>query len=331
MCCKVSCVSGGNAISACRAGAKLHVAPKNIKFAGQWHKKAMNQLKAYISLLRVPQWAKNLLVLAPVFFDHGFGRQGALCHALTAMVAFCLAASAVYCLNDVVDRKADSQHPVKCRRPVASGAVSVASALVLMAVCVALSVIVSASVGHGVLVLVVCYLAANVAYSLALKRLALLDVMVVAMFYVARIWCGSLASNVNPTAWIMVMTFLLALFLAFAKRRDDVAIKESGKSGVRATVSNYNIDFVNMGLTLIATVTVAAYIMYAISPEVTSRFGTQFVVVTALPVLAGVLRYMQLTLVESRSGSPTAVLFHDRPVQLCIALWVALWVVIIYC
>ncbi len=291
----------------------------------------MKSLRACISLLRVPQWTKNVLVLAPVFFDHGFGRPGALCHAVEAMVAFCLAASAVYCLNDVVDRRADSLHPVKRLRPVASGAVSPSSALALMAACALASVAVAAAVGHAVLVMIVGYLALNVAYSLVLKRLALVDVIVVAMFYVARIWCGSVAAGVTPTAWIVVMTFLLALFLAFAKRRDDVAIKATGQPGVRSTVSNYNLDFVNMGLTLIATVTVAAYIMYAISPEVTSRFGSQFVVVTALPVLAGVLRYMQLTLVESRSGSPTAVLFHDHPVQLCIALWVALWVMIIYC
>ena len=292
----------------------------------------MRHIKAYLQLMRIPQWAKNVLVLAPVFFDHGFSRAGALWHALLAMAAFCLAASAVYCLNDVVDRRADASHPVKCRRPVASGTVSMASALVLMAVLAIAAIAMALLTGAESATLLVAYLLLNVAYSLVLKRIALLDVLVVALFYVSRIWCGSLASGVTPTAWILVMTYLLALFLAFAKRRDDVAISDTkGNTSVRPAVGAYNLDFVNMGLTLIATVTVAAYIMYAISPEVTSRFDNQFVVVTALPVLAGVLRYMQLTMVESRSGSPTAVLFHDRAVQLCIVIWLALWVAIIYC
>ena len=277
-------------------------------------------LPPIIRLLRPKQWSKNVFVFLPLFFDKKFTDVNLLALTALCFVIFSLAASAVYCLNDILDRKADAQHPVKCKRPIASGAVSVGAGWAAMALCALLAVGLTLWLIPDLIWLLLGYMALNVAYSLWLKHVSLIDMLVVASFYVMRVLAGAITGNIVPSQWIVVMTFLLALFLVLGKRRDDV----------RRGIANYNLQFVNMTLTLVATVTIVSYMMYTMSDEVAARFGSNYVYCTAVFVLAGILRYLQLTIVENRSGSPTKVLFRDRFIQLCLLGWFITFLVIIY-
>lgn len=287
-------------------------------------------LPPIIRLLRPKQWSKNVFVFLPLFFDKKFTDANLLALTALCFVIFSLAASAVYCLNDILDRKADAQHPVKCKRPIASGAVSVGAGWAAMTLCALLAVGLTLWLIPDLIWLLLGYMALNVAYSLWLKHVSLIDMLVVASFYVMRVVAGAITGDIVPSQWIVVMTFLLALFLVLGKRRDDVMIQAETGTTVRRGIANYNLQFVNMTLTLVATVTIVSYMMYTMSDEVAARFGSNYVYCTAIFVLAGILRYLQLTIVENRSGSPTKVLFRDRFIQLCLLGWFITFLVIIY-
>lgn len=291
----------------------------------------MTKLKDYISLLRVPQWAKNAFVALPLFFDGSMTDMHRLWLMLVAVICFSLAASTVYCLNDLVDVAADRLHPVKCQRPLASGRVSRAEGLVLMLLCIALAVAACLwLLPMSAFYILLVYVALNVAYSLVLKQVGILDMLIVAFFYVLRILFGGAAVSIHPTSWLLLMAFLLALFLVIAKRRDDVLVMEQGGSSVRKSAQAYNLEFINLALTLVATITIVCYIMYTMSAETISHFHTEYVYATSVFVIAGILRYMQVTIVAGKSGSPTKVLFKDRFVQLCLIGWILAFVLIIY-
>ena len=287
-------------------------------------------LREILKLMRVQQWVKNLFVFMPLFFDHKFTDVGKLMLTLLCAIAFSLAASAVYCLNDILDREADARHPEKCHRPIASGALSVTTGWIVMAVCALLAIgITICLLSQMSLWVLLIYLVLNVAYSLWLKHVSLIDVLIVAFFYVLRVVAGAVAGDVEPSQWIVVMTFLLALFLVLGKRRDDVMLQAASGQEVRRGVANYNMEYINMALTMVATITVVAYMMYSMSSEVMERFGSRYTFITAAFVLAGMLRYMQLVM-SGKSGSPTRVLLRDTFIQLCVLGWIITFIVIIY-
>ncbi len=288
-------------------------------------------LPPIIKLLRPAQWSKNAFVFLPLFFDKKFTDPRLLALTCLCFVIFSLAASAVYCLNDILDRKADAQHPVKCQRPIASGAVSVPAGWAAMATCAVLAIGLTLAFVPKLIWLLLGYMVLNVAYSLWLKHVDLVDMLIVASFYVMRVLAGAITCAIVPSQWIVVMTFLLALFLVLGKRRDDVMIQAESGTVVRRGAANYNLQFVNMALTLVATVTIVAYMMYTMSGEVASRLGSKYVYCTAVFVLAGLLRYLQLTVVGNRTGSPTKVLFHDHFIQVCLLGWIISFILIIYC
>lgn len=267
----------------------------------------------------------------PIFFDGKFTVASLLGRTAVAALAFSLAASAVYCLNDVIDRHRDAAHPTKRHRPVASGKVSVPTAVTLAAMCLAGAALLAGLwLPPQALWLLAGYFTLNVVYSLCLKHITVVDVLTVAVFYVLRVLMGGLAAEVTVSQWLIIMTFLLALFLTLGKRRDDVLIYDSSNVAVRKVVQTYNIEFVNMALTMVATITMVAYLIYTISPEVTARFHNHYVYGTAIFVLAGLMRYLQLAIVQKKSDSPTGTLLHDTFTQLCVALWVLSFVIIIY-
>ena len=289
-------------------------------------------MKDALLLLRPHQWLKNLFVFLPLFFGGHLLEAACLRPAVLVFLAYCFAASGVYCLNDIHDAASDRLHPKKCRRPIASGAVSRAQGYVLMLVCLALSlaVIVLGRIHVAAACVIVLYIAMNTAYCLALKHVALLDVFVIAMGFVLRILAGGLATGIVLSHWIVLMTFLLSLFLALGKRRDDMLIYETSGVTVRDTLHRYSLAFINQAIAIVASVTIVCYIMYTVSPDVTERFHSIHVYATSLFVLAGIFRYLQLTIVDAKSGSPTEVLLKDRFIHACIAGWVAVFVIILY-
>ncbi len=286
-----------------------------------------------LRLLRPAQWIKNLLVFLPMFFDGRMTDKHCLLMSGVAFVAFCCVASSVYCLNDVKDAEADRRHPVKHKRPVASGAVSTGRARGLMWCLMALgmSVLLCAGVHSWIPpVILFGYWILNVAYCYRLKQVALLDVMVVSLGFVLRILLGAEMCDVLPSPWIIVMTFLIAMFLAVAKRRDDALLMQKEGLAVRRASECYNVEFINVTLGVLASVTLVGYILYTLSSEVMLRFGSRNVYLTAIFVLAALMRYLQITIVFQRSGSPTDVVLRDRFLQLCVIGWLLTFSLIIY-
>ena len=273
-----------------------------------------------------------MFVFLPLFFDKKLTDTHVLLLTLLCAIVFSLAASAVYCLNDILDRKADATHPVKCKRPIASGAVSVSTGWIAMVTCLVLAVVLTvALLPTALLWILLGYLSLNILYSVWLKHVGLVDVLIVACFYVMRVVAGATAGDIVPSQWIVVMTFLLALFLVLGKRRDDVMLQADSGKVVRRGAAGYNIDFINMALTMVATITIVAYMIYTMSDDVARRFNSHYTYCTTAFVLAGILRYMQLTVVDNHSGSPTAVLMRDHFIQLCVAGWAIAFLIIIYC
>ncbi|MCR4851984.1 MAG: decaprenyl-phosphate phosphoribosyltransferase [Prevotella sp.] len=288
-----------------------------------------------IKLLRPHQWLKNAFIFAPLFFDRHVTDWCYLWPSIVAFLAFCLASSGIYCFNDIHDIDADRQHPVKRMRPVASGEVSIRMAYITMltawgSAC-ALVVLGSFSNIHkGLLGTLLLYIIMNVAYCARLKQTAILDVFIIAIGFVLRIIAGGLATGITLSHWIVLTTFMLALFLALAKRRDDVVIYQASGIKARKNVMHYNMDFLNLAIAVLGGVTIMCYILYTVSDDVVARIGNQYLYVTSVFVVAGILRYMQLTFVEQKSGSPTKVLMHDHFIIVCVVGWIALFAIILY-
>lgn len=290
-------------------------------------------VKDIARVIRPQQWIKNVFVLVPLFFGGSLLDTTDIVAAVTAAMAFCFISSSIYCLNDIIDVEDDRRHPTKCHRPIAAGKISVAQAYVMMALMVALSFGSVALLGEyalGVGVVVGLYLLMNVAYCLVLKRYAILDVCTIAFGFVLRLFAGGIATGIGLSNWIVLMTFLLTLFLSFAKRRDDVLKMNQTGHAPRKNTSRYNLDFINQAITITATVTLVCYVMYTVSPEVEQRIGTRYLYLTTVFVIIGILRYLQLTLVDNKSGDPTKAMLHDRVLQAVVLLWFLAFLLIIY-
>lgn len=292
------------------------------------------KIKDIVRLVRPEQWLKNGFVLLPVFFGGKLLDWESWEHVIPAFVAFCFMASAVYCLNDVRDVEADRMHPKKCKRPVASGAVSVHAAIAVMVTLIAASLLTAwglcGNAGLTVALIIGGYFVLNVTYCLKLKYYAIVDVFIVSTGFVLRLLCGGIAADIPLSPWIVLMTFLLALFLAFAKRRDDVVMYEQSGVVTRGNITNYNLPFMNQTLGMIGTITIMCYIMYTLSPEVMKRLDSQYLYLTSVFVIAAILRYLQISIVKINSGSPTKILIRDRFIQGCVAGWIITFAIILY-
>ena len=288
----------------------------------------------YIHLLRPLQWLKNGFVFAPIFFSSNLLKWDLFWPTLIVFMAFCLISSAIYCFNDLRDVEADRLHPKKRLRPIASGAVSVRSGYVMMIVCTigAFALLPFAqSVNTPYLYLILAtYWVMNMAYCLWLKQYALIDVTIIAIGFVMRVLIGGLTTDIWISHWLVLMTFLVTLFLAFTKRNDDYRVYEQTGLKPRVSITGYNKTFINEATAIIASVTLVCYIMYTMSEEVIARMGTRYVYLTSGWVLAGMLRYLQNMIVFGLSGSPTKSLVKDHFIQFCIVGWIASFFVIIY-
>lgn len=289
--------------------------------------------KDILKIIRPQQWVKNVFVLVPLFFGGSLLDTTDITASVITFLAFSFVASSIYCLNDIVDVDDDRRHPKKCSRPIASGKVSVPQGYAIMAVMAVLSFCCVATLSQNSLnvgIVIATYLLLNIAYCLWLKRHAIVDVCVIAFGFVMRLLAGGLAPDIPLSNWIVLMTFLLTLFLSFAKRRDDVVMMNETGHAPRKNTIRYNLQFINQAITITATMTLVCYIMYTVSPEVEKRIGTHYLYLTSVFVLLGILRYLQLTLVDNKSGDPTKTMLHDKFLQVVVALWLLAFLVIIY-
>lgn len=293
-----------------------------------------DRLQKVRQLLRPQQWLKNLFVFIPLFFDRHLLDGSYLSAGFVVFAAWCFTASSIYCFNDIYDREDDRLHPRKRFRPIASGTLSVAEGYAWMGVMLVLGILTLSLLPAGrrwtVTGILLFYFVMNLGYCIRLKRYTLVDVFIIATGFVLRLLSGGEATQIRLSHWIVLMTFLLALFIAFAKRRDDVVIYENAGVMPRRNMNRYNLTFMNQAISIVASITMVCYIMYTVSEEVIRRMGTSFLYITSVFVLAGIIRYLQLTIVDLKSGSPTKVLMKDRFLQGCIVAWILSFVVILY-
>ncbi len=295
----------------------------------------------YLKLLRPKDWAKNLFLFIPLFFSGTIFEWEKYPMLLLGFLAFCCIASSIYIINDYRDREDDKKHPVKSKRPLASGEVSGSAAI---AICISLII-----TGFGIawfieekfLFVLAIYFLLNLGYSFGLKNIPILDIMIVAAGFVLRVKAGSVIADIGISEWLNIMVFLLALFMAIGKRRDDVLLKLSSGTDMRKAIKGYNLEFLNVILALVCAVIVVAYFMYTMSSDVQQRIadagpgdntkgGVYRLYYTCLFVLAGIMRYLQIIFVQASSGSPTKILYKDRFIQATLLLWIASFYLIIY-
>ncbi len=291
-------------------------------------------IKNILRLTRPKQWIKNFFVFIPMFFGGELFLLESVWLAVLTFLGFSFVASSIYCYNDIVDVDADRRHPVKCRRPIASGDVSIRMGYILMALTFVLGIatllLLPVQVKSQVIAVAVFYYVLNLSYCSKLKQYAILDVCIVAFGFVLRILAGGFACELVLSNWIVIMTFLLTLFMSFAKRRDDVLrMNETGEAPRKNTV-RYNLTFINQAITITASVTLVCYIMYCVSPEVAGRFNTPYLYLTFVFVLLGLLRYIQIAVVDKESGDPTKIILRDHFSQVVVVAWLLTFLLMIY-
>lgn len=287
-------------------------------------------MRPVLKLIRPAHWIKNLFLLIPTFFAGSIFQVERLEIIILGIIAFSLIASAVYILNDLKDIEVDRIHPLKKDRPLASGAVSRSTATVLLVIFTASGLLLSYLLNPVFLILLSIYLVLNIAYSFGLKNIPIVDLFIVSLGFLIRIHSGGILSGVEVSHWLSIMVLLLSLFLVLAKRRDDLVLQATSHSVIRKTSSSYNLEFINACLTIFAAVIVVSYIMYTVSAEVIAHFNSSYLFTTTVFVIAGIMRYLQITMVEQNSGSPTSILVKDKFILITILLWIISFYIIIY-
>ena len=280
-----------------------------------------------IALMRPHQWVKNAFVLAPLFFTPEAQSARNLLATVLAALCFCAAASAVYILNDWRDRAADRLHPVKRLRPLAAGAVDERAALIAMAALGSGAVIVGGLLSAKFLAFLAVYLAMQVAYCFFLKHVSIVDVLVLAVGFVLRVEAGAAVAGIKPSVWIVVCSGLLALFLAIAKRRDDL-VRDLDDSH-RGSLSGYTRPYLDAALAMVLGALLVSYLIYTTDQQVMARLGENLYLTTPF-VVGGILRYLQIALVEERSGSPTRIVLTDPFMIVCVLGWAVAFAALIY-
>ena len=280
--------------------------------------------------LRSAQWTKNLVVFAGLIFGKKLLDAAAVWDAIAAFVIFCALSGVVYLVNDLADRESDRRHPLKARRPIASGAlpvkVATGAALAIGAAALAAAYL----VGPGFAAVAAAYVVLQMLYSGPLKHIIIIDVLTIAIGFVLRAAGGAVAVHVQMSHWLFVCTILLALFLALAKRRHEIVLLAGGATSHRPILGEYTAYLLDQMIGVVTASTLIAYVFYTISPETQAKFGTPWLGLTIPFPLYGIFRYLYLVHQREGGGSPADLLLTDRPLLGCVALWAVAVALIIY-
>jgi len=287
-------------------------------------------LKSIIKLLRPQQWLKNGVVLAGLIFS-GQGANPVYQNiSLLTLATFCLLASAVYTLNDIVDIKRDRLHPLKKNRPLAAGEISITTAGMIGLVLTMGGLLLAYNIGMGLFYVALAYLILNILYTFVLKNIVIIDVMSIAAGFVLRALAGAVAINVEFSNWLLITTFVLALFLGLGKRRHELMFLEKGAPGHRQILDKYSPYLLDQLIGVVTASTVITYLFYTLSAEVENKLHTEYLYVTIPFVIYGIFRYLYLVHKEEKGGSPTKLLLADRPLLADVVLWLISIVIILY-
>tara|TARA_X000000950_G_scaffold206135_1_gene248022 strand:- start:3825 stop:4697 length:873 start_codon:yes stop_codon:yes gene_type:complete len=287
-------------------------------------------MKEILKLLRINNWIKNIFIFIPIFFSSELIDFIKLSNTFIVFTGFCLITSFVYIINDIFDKKFDQNHPIKSKRPIASGTVSIKTAIITAILFLLVGIAITYSVSIYSFYLSIFYVLLNFAYSLKLKHIGIIDFIIISFGFVIRILIGSVVGDIDLTQWIVIMVFLLSLFIAIAKRRDDVYVFENDNKINRKVVSQYSLSFMDKSITIISSILIMSYILYVSSNDVISRYESEYLYITFIPVLIGILRYNQMVYVYNKGGDPIKLLFKDIFLQSCIIIWILIFSLIIY-
>ncbi|HXV60764.1 MAG TPA: decaprenyl-phosphate phosphoribosyltransferase [Vicinamibacteria bacterium] len=290
----------------------------------------VRQLQSLVVAIRPQQWTKNLVVLAALIFAERLYDPHSLLQAVAAFGVFCALAGAIYLLNDLADLEGDRLHPVKRMRPIASGALSPRVALAAAVALGALGLVGGLAIGAPFAAVALTYLVAMTAYSFHLKNVVILDVLVVAFGFVLRAIAGAVAIGVVFSNWLLICTLLLALFLALAKRRQELTFLAREAAEHRRILGEYSPNLLDQMIAVVTASTLISYALYTLAPETVDRFGTDRMIWTLPFVLYGIFRYLYLVHQKEEGGNPTRVLLDDRPILVTVALWAATVITLIY-
>ena len=292
-------------------------------------RKGTSRVAAAIALMRPKQWVKNGFILVPMFFS-GHGDLGLAASALIAAISFCLLSSTIYILNDLCDLEDDKLHEKKRFRPLPSGRISVRTAIILGVALLSTSIVLPALAGLpiGFFYLAALYAAMNLAYSLGMKHVPILELFIVSSGYVLRLIAGSMIVGETLSSWIVVCTGLVSMMLAVGMRRGDVG-NTLDQSGRRRSLQHYTVPYLDQLTTLLAGATFVTYLLFCISDYAMQRFGAD-VTITSVFVLFGIFRFLQILTVESGGDSPTDIVVDDGPLRISIFMWLLTFFVIIY-
>ncbi len=293
----------------------------------------MRRLTIYLRLMRPIQWVKNVFVVVPLIFSKNLFNVSLFSQSFLALVSFCAAASSIYIINDIADRKIDMAHPVKRNRPIASGEISTvtgaAIATVLMVICVLLLWL--GKVPAGAWLAIFAYVVVNLFYSFALKQIVLIDVFVIAVGFILRILAGGYAIDVKISSWLIMTTLFIAIFLGIAKRRSEfVQMNGSSNEIARRVLADYDLSLIDQILSVSAASVIITYALYTVSERTVLAFRTEALIYTTIFVVYGIFRYLYLIHKMGLGENPTGVILADKPMIINIAFYVISVVAIIY-
>lgn len=283
-----------------------------------------------LRLLRPTQWSKNLFIFAPLIFAQKFFVVSLVLKTCTAFIIFCFLSSSMYILNDVLDAEKDRYHPKKSRRPIASGKIKIKSAIIIFIILSLLSLISSFLLNKTFFLAALIYAMLQIFYSLKLKHLAIIDVFVIAAGFFIRVISGGLVIEIPLSSWLLICTFLLALFLAMSKRRYELVLLESNASNHRHVLKDYSPYFLDQMIAVVTASIFVAYCLYTVSEETVEKFGTRYLIISTPFVLYGIFRYLYLIHQKGKGGSPEELIIKDKALLVNISLWILSIFAVIY-
>lgn len=266
-------------------------------------------ISAIIQVMRINQWTKNLFVIAPLIFSLHFFELYSVINTLIITLAFCLASSTVYIINDIMDRENDRKHPHKSNRPIANRTLSVTHALILAMITLLSSIVLAAILNINCLLITIAYIVLNIAYSVKLKQLVIIDVLTIAIGFILRIFAGCFALGVNASHFILLTTFFIAIFIGFSKRKSEI---QTSGSESRMILQYYSAEMLNHFISISAGLAIICYSLYTIDPATIERFHTDKLLFSVIFVIYGVFRYLYLVNQPKAKDDPSETIVKDR-------------------
>ena len=296
----------------------------------------MKTIQLVLITMRPRQWVKNLFIFAPIIFSLHFSNFSELIQVVIAFMLFCIITGCIYIINDSLDIRSDKQHPKKKHRPIASGKLDIRTSIIIAVLLLSVSLSLTFLINLYFLIIALFYVILNIFYSFYLKKIVILDVLIIAVGFVLRVMIGGVVlMSVELSPWILIITFVLTTFLGLMKRRQElVRVEKLKKENIiietRETLKNYNLLLLDQLISITTATTLISYIIYVIDRDIQDKFHTDKLFFTVPFVVFGIFRYLYLAFVMDKGESPEEVLFSDLPFLINIVLWISSFVCIIY-